>query len=143
MAKPVNAAHLDHHLLELPNLSFLAARDDARLTVSTAGIFVIVGDVGGVNGAAEGAYELARITRTSLADTIMPTPHVESVVASREAPRQSYDSLVIFLYQVPRLVESGNTVDPIAVDRLGNLLASNALAPGWELLQTNASRLAA
>lgn len=143
MAKPITAAHIDERLGELPNLSVVAERDDARLVVSTAGIFVVVGDIGGVNGAAEGAYELARITRTSLADTIIPTPNVESIVVSRKAPRQSYDSLVIFLYQLPKLLEAGNNIDPNAIDRLVPLLAANGLAPGWHLKESGASRLIA
>lgn len=143
MAKPVTAAHLDFRLGELPNLMLCASRDDARLAVSTAGIFVVVGDVGGVNGAAEGAYELARMTRASLADTVMPTPHVESVVISRDAPRQSYDSLVIFLYQLPKLLDAGNNLDPETISRVGESIASGTLAPGWELQTTNTTSIAA
>lgn len=138
MAKSVTAVHLDRRLGEHPHLMFSAARDDARLAVSTAGIFVVVGDVGGVTGAAEGAYELARMTRTSLADAIMPTPHVESVVVSREAPRQTHDSLVIFLYQLPKLLEAGSRIDSETLERVHELVSSNSLAPGWKL-QTPAS----
>lgn len=143
MTKSVTAAHLDFRLGELPNLMLCASRDDARLTVSTAGVFVVVGDIGGVSGAAEGAYELARITRASLSDTLMPTPHVESVVVSREAPRQSFDSLVIFLYQLPKLLDAGNNLDPETISRLGDRIAAGSLAPGWELQTTNTSSIAA
>ncbi len=139
MAKPVTAAHLDLRLGELPNLPLCAVRDDARLVVSTAGLFVVVGDVGGVTGAAEGAYELARMTRASLADTVMPTPNVESVVVSRNAPRQSFDSLVIFLYQLPKLLEAGTSIDPETITRVHEQIASESLAPGWKLQSSGAT----
>ncbi len=133
MAKSVTAAHIDERLNELPELSFVAIRDDARLAVSPAGIFVVLGDVGGVSGAAEGAFELARATRASLSDMVMPTPIVESVVVSRKSHNQTLESLVVFVYHLDKLIGAGQQLDENTVERVYDAVSSGLLAPGWSL----------
>ncbi len=130
MSEPVTAAAIDERLATISNL-FVASRDDARLVVSQAGLFVLVGDVGGVVGASDGASELARATRVSLGDVMMPTPLIESVVVSREKSLQPIESLVVFLYLLDDLMTTGQRLDDFGVNRIANMIEAGEVGPGW------------
>lgn len=133
MPSPVTASQIDEQLLALPDSCFVARRDDARLVVGPSGVFVVCGDFGGVDAASEGAYELAKASRVSLADRVMPTPVVESIVVSRSRRSEPGDSLVVFLYLLSDLVSSGSRLDPRTVAEVRNLVLGGKLFPGWEL----------
>ncbi|MEE9414080.1 MAG: hypothetical protein V3V01_02275 [Acidimicrobiales bacterium] len=131
----MTASQIDEQLLRLPSHYLVARRDDARLVVGPAGVFVVCGDFGGLEEASEGAFELARVTRVSLADTVLPTPVVESVVVSRARQSTPGESLVVFLYLLIDLVSTGSQIDPRTVCEVRTLLLEGSLVPGWELQQ--------